>query len=217
MSSASREGEASGVAWWRSHDLAVTIMLSITAILTAWAAFQSSKWSGAMSIAFSEASSARIEASTQSDVAGSRTIVDVNLFTSWMEARARGDIRVADFYEARFPPELATAFAAWVATRPLEDPEAPTSPFAMQEYVPPGRREAAAASARADARFQEALDNNQRGDDYALLTVLLASVLFFAAMSSRLKRPVTQWGLLGVGTVLFAIAAYFLSTFPKLL
>jgi hypothetical protein len=117
----------------------------------------------------------RIEASTQTGSANSRTIVDINLFTSWVEATARDDSRVAGFYERRFTPQLATAFDAWVATDPIDNPDAPDSPFAMDEYVPPGEREAQAASARADAKFQEALDNNRRGDNYTLLTVLFVA------------------------------------------
>lgn len=206
-----------GAPWWRSHDLAVTVILSITAILTAWTAFQSSKWSGAMSIAFSQASSARIESSTQTGTANARTTIDDSLFTSWVEATARDDTRVAEFYETRFTPQLATAFDAWIATDPIDNPDAPNSPFAMDEYVPPGEREAQAASDRADAKFQEALDNNQRGDNYTLLTVLFASVLFFVAMSSRLGTVQARWGLLGAGTVLFVVGAVLLSTFPKLI
>lgn len=205
-----------GAPWWRSHELIVTVLLSITAILTAWTAFQSSKWGGAMSISFSQASSARIAASTETGNANARSIVDINLFSAWVEATARDDARVADFYRERFTPELDRAFEAWIATEPLRDPDAPKSPFAMEEYVPPGARESAAASARADAKFQDALDNNQRGDNYTLLTVLFASVLFFAAMSSRMTGALAQWGLLGVGLALFAVGAVLLSTFPKL-
>lgn len=45
------------------QELVAVVLLSITTVLTAWSGFQSSKWSGAMSIAFSQASSARIQAS----------------------------------------------------------------------------------------------------------------------------------------------------------
>jgi hypothetical protein len=114
-------------------------------------------------------------------------------------------------------PQLATAFDAWVATDPIDNPDAPNSPFAMDEYVPPGEREAQAASARADAKFQEALGDNRRGDNYTLLTVLFASVLFFVAMSTRLGTPQARWGLLGVSSTLFVVGALLLSTFPKLM
>ena len=47
------------------RETVVLVVLSITAVLTAWCGFESSQWSGEMSIAFSEASSARIEAARQ--------------------------------------------------------------------------------------------------------------------------------------------------------
>ena len=42
---------------------------------------------------------------------------------------------------------------------------------------------------RADSRFADALRNNQRADNYTILTVIFALVLFFAAASTRLGRP----------------------------
>lgn len=47
-------------------ELAATIVMAAAAILTAWAAFQSSKWSGIQAIELSQANAARIE-STRPD------------------------------------------------------------------------------------------------------------------------------------------------------
>ena len=69
--------------------------------------------------------------------------------------------------------------------------EPTTGPFKMKEYVPPGTTEAAAADQRADSRFADALRNNQRADNYTILTVFFALVLFFAAASTG--RPRAQW------------------------
>lgn len=44
------------------RDIIAVLLLSITAVLTAWCGFESSKWGGEMSIAFSEESGARIQA-----------------------------------------------------------------------------------------------------------------------------------------------------------
>jgi hypothetical protein len=45
-------------AGWR--DWVIVIVLSLTTILAAWSAFQSSKWSGMMSISLSQASSVEV-------------------------------------------------------------------------------------------------------------------------------------------------------------
>ena len=48
--------------WRRASEIAGVFLLSVVAVLTAWCGFQASKWGGEMSIAFSQASSARIQA-----------------------------------------------------------------------------------------------------------------------------------------------------------
>jgi hypothetical protein len=193
------------------------VLLSVTAIATAWSGFQSSKWGGEMSIAFSKASTARIEASRADGNANRQLTIQIQLYTQWIAAFADDDQELSDYLAARFPEPLATAWAAWIALRPLENPDAPESPFGMPEYVQPDAVAAKEADARADGLFQQALDNNQRGDNYTLLAVVFATVLFFAAISGRVKRTANAWFLLGIGIVLFVGAAVVLITYPKII
>lgn len=198
---------------WR--ELIAVILLSVTAILTAWSGFQASKWGGEMSIAFSKASSARIQ-SVQVDGTANRKInVQVGLFSAWLQGVASEDQELADFLSKRFPEPLASAFTAWQATEPFTNPDAPQSPFEMPEYQVPEAAEADALSAKADELFATALENNQRGDNYTLLAVAFATVLFFAAISGRMRNRRSQWATLGVGLVLFAAAATILLLLPK--
>lgn len=199
---------------WR--ELVTVVLLSVTAILTAWAGFQSSKWAGAMSISFSQASSARIEASRLEGDANRRQTIQVSLFTQWLEAYQSKDTVLADFLQSRFPEPLATAFPVWVAQQPLKNPNAAPTPFDLPQYAIPELAQAKAADQRADEKFAQALDYNQRGDNYTILTVGFASVLFFGAVSGRMKRARSQWTLLGIALVGFAACAGFLLSFPKL-
>lgn len=201
-------------AGWR--ELVAVLLLSVTAIVTAWTGFQASKWGGAMSIAFSEASSSRIEASRQESLARSKVSVQVSLFTTWLQAYQDGDTELADFLQARFPEPLASTFPAWIDTRPLENADAPATPFEMEAYVLPEQEAAAKADARADERFATALRNNQRGDNYTVLTIGFATVLFFAALSGRMRSPRAQWTLLGIGCLGFVVLTATLLSFPKL-
>lgn len=199
---------------WR--ELVAVLLLSVTAILTAWSGFQASKWSGAMSIAFSEASGARIQAARLDGVADRKLTVQASLFTQWLETYQVGDKELMEFMEARFPEPLNSAFQAWLTARPLRNPDAPATPFDTDEYVIPEAEEAQAEDARADERFDSALQNNQRGDDYTVLTVAFAAVLFFAAMSGRVRSARAQWMLLGIGIAGLVVASGFLLTFPRL-
>jgi hypothetical protein len=196
-------------------ELVMVIVLSATTILTAWSGFQSSKWGGAMSIDFAEASSARIEASRLDETANIRTSIQVQLWTSWLQEYAV-DPEKAGFLQQRFPEPLATAHADWLATKPTKNADAPDSPFAMPSYVLPEREQAQAADDRADEKFQEALRNNQRGDNYTILTVLFATVLFFTAMSGRVREIRSQVALLALALVLGVVGIVFLASFPKL-
>lgn len=175
-------------------DVIAVLVLSLTAVVTAWCGFQASKWGGDMSISFSQASSARIQAVDAEGEARDARQYDLTIWTQWVLADARHDTELTSYIEQRFSPELRTAFDAW-----NDGDRAAQGPFAVPEYVPPGTREAEKLSERADAKFSAALASNQRGDDYTLLTVLFALVLFLTAMS---QRDLTSW----VRTTLLALA-----------
>ncbi|MBM02365.1 MAG: hypothetical protein CMH43_01420, partial [Micrococcales bacterium] len=66
---------------WR--ELVAVILISVTTILTAWTAFQASKWGGAMSTSFSQASAARIDAARLESDANQQASVQITLFTQW--------------------------------------------------------------------------------------------------------------------------------------
>jgi hypothetical protein len=193
----------------RILDIVAVFMLSITAVVTAWCGFQSSKWGGEMSIAFSQASSARVQATAAEGEARDFQQYDLTIWSQWVLAQQAGDDELREYIEARFTPEFAVAFEAWD-----EQGRTARGPFAVPEYVPPGTEEAAEFSARADAKFDEALANNQRGDNYTILTVLFALVLFFTAMS---QRDIVRWArtaMLTIAAVIAMVGAVVLLTYP---
>lgn len=199
----------------KTLEMVAVIVLSITSILTAWSAFQASKWGGAMSIAFSTASSARIESSTFSGKANATITNQVGLWTQWAAATSAGDTRLATFLSARFPEPLATAHRDWLAAGGATA-GAPASPFDMPSYIVPAQEEANALSDKAGEWFQTALRDNQRGDNYTLLTVLFAAVLFFAAMSGRPRAILAQQLLLFMAIGFGLAGTVLLATYPKL-
>ena len=199
---------------WR--ELITVVLLSLTTVLTAWSGFESSKWGGAMSISFSQATGARIEASRQEAIVNRKQTIQVALFTQWLQFSAQEQPKQAAYLARQFPEPLRTAFVAWRATNPDTNSGAPSSPFVMPEYRIPEAALAKAADARADLKFAQALKFNQRGDNYTLLAVAFASVLFFAAISGRMKGVRYQWALLDIALVIFFVAGALLATFPRL-
>lgn len=213
----SRVGAEVDRAFTAVHDkieLISVILIALTAVFTAWSAFESSKWGGVMSIDFSAANAARTESVRASDEANRQITVDVGLFTSYADALAAGEDDLADFYRERFPDRLGVATDAWLATNPLEEPGAPASPFDMDEYRLDASDEAARLADEADQKSADARQANQRGDNYTITSVFFASAILFAALSSKLRAPRLGVGLLVLAAVIFVATAVVIASYP---
>ena len=73
------------------QEVVAVALLSIIAVATAWCGFESSKWGGEMSIAFSQASSNRVKATDASSASRDAMQVDALVFAQWLDAEQAGD------------------------------------------------------------------------------------------------------------------------------
>lgn len=200
----------------REHllDIFATLLLALAAIATAWSTYQSSVWRGEQAKAQSASIAARVESTREAAVANRQVQIDVALFTQWVDAFARGEDELVQFYRARFREEFVPAFEAWVATKPRQNPDAPLSPFAMPEYRLAASVQADALEAEAAAHGRSVAAYIERADDYMLAVVLFAIALFFAALSTRLRTFGSRVTLLGLGWALFLGTAIWLALQP---
>ena len=203
-----------------------SIVLAIAVVLTAWAAFQAGKWGGEQSIQFSVAGASRTE-STRADTRGGQLAqIDVSMYTDFVAAYLddidTGAIQPYDgttftptagtlsaFLYNRFRDEFRPAMDAWLATDPAGNPDAPTTPFVMDEYNVAEFAEAERLVQLADQAAVDARAANQNGDNYVLTAVLFATVLFFSGIASKLENRwnrhfVNLVGIIGVvaGTII---------------
>ena len=198
----------------RRIDTIAAVLLAVAAVATAWSSYQASRWTGEQAKAFAPANAARVESTRSSNLANAQTQVDVAVFSQWVDARLQGEADLAAFYEQRFRAEFKPAFRAWLRTDPFEDPSAPPSPFAMDEYQLAATQEANKLSATAEASAELARTNIQRATNYVLGVVLFATSLFFAGISTKLNSTRLRGVILGVGCVVFVLAASWIATFP---
>jgi hypothetical protein len=201
---------------WRDDwvDIAATVLLAVATVATAWSGYQASRWNGEQAATAGRVNAARIDASTASGLADAQTQVDVATFTQWVDSYAREETELADFYKRRFRAEFAPAVNAWIATRPLKNPDAPLTPFAMPQYRLAARDEAARLDARAEALAAQVRADIQRSTNYVLAVVLFAATLFFAGMSAKLPSPRLRLALLIMGLVVFTGALIWIATSP---
>lgn len=212
-------------------ELLATIVMALAAILTAWSAFESAKWSGNQAIEFSNANSARVESTRADTAAGQQRTIDVGLFTEWLgavndETRA-GEFELvpgqpyrplpgllSTFYYDRMRDEFKPALEAWLDAQPLTNPDAPASPFDMEEYVLAQEERADALLVDAQAAREKALEANQNSDDYVLTTVQFALVIFFAGVSSKLGQERNRWIAIVLAIGLFLWATFTVFSLP---
>ena len=190
------------------------MLLALAAVATAWSSYQASRWNGEQAKAFSKGNAARIESTRASDLADAQTQIDVATFTQWVDAYALDQTELADFYFRRFRVEFKPAVNAWIATRPLRNPDAPLTPFAMPEYELSARQEALDLEAEAETWAVRGRENVQRATNYVLGVVLFATALFFAGMSTKLSTERLRVALLSVGVVVFVGTVIWIATLP---
>lgn len=198
----------------RHLELITTLLLALAAVATAWSSYQSARWHGEQAKEFGKANAARVESTRASGLESRQVIVDVTTFSQWVDAYARDETQLADFYRERFRDEFRPAVEAWIATRPLVNPAAPPTPFAMPEYRLAATEEAARLEAEAAAHTQAATEDIERADRYVLCVVLFAAALFFAGMSTRLRTEKARMAVLGIGCVLFVGTVVWIGTLP---
>lgn len=197
---------------WLEIISAILLALATTAI--AWSGYQATRWGGVQANSYASGNADRTESIRLSGRADTLTSIDVSLFTEWVDARAGGDQLQADFYEERFRDEFTPAFEEWVALDPLGNPDAPKSPFALESYVLTQEVQAEELSASADRKSETARQANQRGDNYVLVAVLFATVLFFAGISTKFESRRLRAGGLVMALVILVAAFSWMLTMP---
>jgi hypothetical protein len=194
--------------------LIATVLLAFATVATAWSGYQASRWSGEATKATMRGTAARLESTRASNLANAQAQVDVAVFTQWVDAYAKGETQLRDFYFKRFRAEFKPAVVAWIATRPVKNPNAPLTPFAMPQYRSAARDDAARLELQADGWAGTARTNIQRSTNYVLCVVLFAASLFFAGMSTKLPSHRLRVAMLAMGVVVFLATLGWLASSP---
>lgn len=187
-------------------EVVAAILLSLATVLSAWGAYQATRWSGEQANNYAESAALRAESGRHGTIASRQIQIDVQTFIAWVDAAAQDDQRLADFYVERFRPEFLPAFTAWRLQPGVGSEGLPEgTPFDQPEYVNAEQSIANDLFAQADAALAEAQWNNQISDNFVLTAVLFASVLFFAGIAARFRPQWIRWTMLGVAVVVFGI------------
>jgi hypothetical protein len=187
----------------RLNEMLAVLMLGIATIGTAWCGYQASRWNSEQESRARHASDLRVEANRQFGLATQGVLYDVNIVSQYAVALSDGDARLQDFFKttlirADFLPVLGRweeAVAAGDAPPPLLEDRA------YLDAQLAGYEETQAAAEAADLEASEAGDN---ADEYVLMTLLLATALFFAGVTTSFKVPAARLMLLTLAALAIA-------------
>jgi hypothetical protein len=186
----------------RRVELIAAILLSAATVVTAWSAYQATRWSGEQAEGYTRASAFRTESVRASSRANAQIAVDVQTYLGWLDAIRADDVELADFIRERMRGEFRVAFEAWLSTVPPGEIPSGT-PFELEEYVLAEQARADELEDQAAAAFDEGREANRVGDNFVLAAVLFASVLFFSGLAGTFDSFRAQTILLILGGLMF--------------
>lgn len=196
-------------------EIWAAVLLSVATVATAWCAYQATRWGGEQQRNTAAASAARVEASRAYNRGLELVAIDADLFSDYAQAVATGDTVLQAFYvDHLFREEFIPVLNAWLATDPLNNPDAPRNPFEDEAYLDGLLAEANAFLEEAERRTELAEEANHTTDEYILDTVFYATVLFFAGVSTKFSSHRVKVSLMALGTVIFLLVLLRLFTTP---
>jgi hypothetical protein len=203
--------------WKRLRELSAAFLMGFAALATSWIGYQTSRWSGLQSSSSTESSVLRMKSNRANGEAVAAQIVDLSLFTNWVDAYATGNRSLDSFYRERFRPEFKPAFEAWVASHPRRNPDAAPSPFVLPDYRVAKKEEAKGLEDSAETVAAQSHRQSAVKDRYVATVVLLATSLFFSGMSRQFARPGVQAAMLILAALLCLAGLYGILALPVLL
>jgi len=197
-------------------ETAGAVLMALSSLGTAWCSYEVSRWGGLSGEKGGAAAALERKANLRRIEGFQVQSVQVQVFLEYVAAHLGGNAVLGRWYVERFPPEIKSAFDAWMAQKPFENPSAPLHPFVPGLYEMRHTKEIDESLKESARLAEEARKNGAVATYYLNTTIVLATVLFFVGITSRLTQPRVRLGTFAFGAVLFAAAAVRVALLPWL-
>jgi hypothetical protein len=194
-------------------ELLSVMLLALIIIFTAWSAYQSTLWGGIQTFRLADVNAASRQAAELNVQQGQYSMMDVMMFSQYINAIINEDKKLGDFYFERFRPDFKPAVQAWLDTNPFDNPDAPPHPFVMKEYKRTFTEQAEQKIKIAELKMDEAQQANQNSDNYVLFTVIYASILFLGSIATKFSSIRLNQICLVIGAASFIVITISLFVF----
>jgi hypothetical protein len=197
----------------RLLEVIAVVLLGIATIGTAWCGYQSSRWNGEESDLARDAANAETEGARLFGLATQTVSYDSNIIAEYANAHSAGNERLKAFYrQVLVRPALLPLIDHWEAE--LAAGRVPVNLLDDQEYLDEQMAPYRASVAESEAFTVESQVAGEHADDYVLTTLLLASALFFAGITTSFRVRFAQVLLLVGASLTLAYAASRLVDLP---
>jgi hypothetical protein len=190
----------------RLFEVLAVALLGVATIGSAWCGYQATRWNGEESELARQSSTVQVEAARQFGLATQVVSYDTNTISQYANAAAAGNTDLKQFYrETLIRPDFLPLLDEWE-----EQVAAGSNPENLlndQSYLDTQLAPYRETEAQAEALSLEAQEAGNEADDYVLTTLILASALFFAGLTTSFRVRFARLLLLGGASLLIAYAA----------
>jgi hypothetical protein len=190
----------------RLLEVLAVVLLGVATIGTAWCGYQATRWNGNENDLARQSSSLQVEAARQFGLATQTVSYDSNMIGQYANAVANDNSDLRRFYrETLIRRELIPLLDRW--EQQIAAGTSPTNLLDDPDYLDTQLGAYRATSAKAQDVSVQAQEAGDEADDYVLTTLILASALFFAGLTTSFRVRFARVLLLGGSALLIAYAA----------
>jgi hypothetical protein len=190
----------------RLLEVLAVALLGVATIGSVWCGYQATRWNGEESDLARQGSTLQVEAARQFGLATQVVSYDTNTISQYANAAAADNTALQAFYrETLIRPEFLPILERW--EQQVAAGSTPENLLDDQDYLDTQLAPYRETQARAEALSLEAQEAGDEADDYVLTTLILASALFFAGLTTSLRVRFARLLLLGGASLLIAYAA----------
>jgi hypothetical protein len=194
-------------------EVVLAIVLSLSTLASTWCAYQANQWSGEQNEKQSAAATAERHGAEQTIIALQRRTFDgIEVLAYWEALRAK-DAEASEAILARFRPALRKAVEASLAQGILTNPEV-KGPLEQPDYNLPEELESQKLKEQGHALAQQARDADRASGQYILLTLMLASVLFFGGITGTFTNRRVRIALATIALLGFLYTMFQMTQLP---
>jgi hypothetical protein len=197
----------------RIIEVMAVLLLGVATIGSAWCGYQATRWNGEEGDLSRQASDLQVEAARQFGLATQTVSYDSSIVAQYAQAVSAGNEGLQAFIrKALVRPAFLPLLDEWRAQ--IAAGETPTNLLSNQEYLETQLGGYRATEVAAAAKTTASVDAGEKAEAYVLTTLLLASALFFAGVTTSFRVRFAQVLLLFGATLMIGYAASRLVDLP---